>query len=74
MIFEGVFLSVFSSQIWGRSKGNACVSFTIVSIFYREFGHMIIDKMSLPIFGLEEEVADVLSILMIDHVYDEKSA
>ena len=58
VFFEGVFLPVFSSQCW-RSKGNSCVSFNIVSVLYHELGNMIIDKVSLPIFDLEEEVANV---------------
>ena len=53
---------------------DAYVSSNIVSIFYHELGHAIIDKMSVPIFGQEEDAADVLSILMIDQVYDEESA
>ena len=50
------------------------MSSNIASIFYHELGHAIIDKMSVPIFGQEEDAADVLSILMIDQVYDEESA
>jgi hypothetical protein len=30
--------------------------------------------MSVPIFGQEEDAADVVSILMIDQVYDEEPA
>ena len=49
---------------------DAYMSTNIVSIFYHELGHTSIDKMLIPIFVLEEDAAGVLSILMIDQVYD----
>ena len=50
------------------------MSSNILSIFYHELGHAIIAKMLVPIFGQEEDAADVLSILMINQVYDEELA
>ena len=50
------------------------MSTNIVSIFYHELGHTSIDKMLIPIFVLEEDAAGVLSILMIDQIYDEEPA
>ena len=50
----------------------AYASSKIVSIFCHKLGHAIIDKMSVPIFCQEEDAADVLSILLIDQVYDEE--
>ncbi len=46
----------------------------IVSVFYHELEHAIIDVMRLPIFGQEEDAADVLSILLIDEYFEEDSA
>ena len=43
----------------------------IVSVFYHELGHAIVDVMRLPIFGQEEDAADVLSILLIDEYFEE---
>ena len=46
----------------------------ILAIFYHELGHAVIDIMQVPIFGQEEDAADVLSVLMIDWLYDEDIA
>ncbi len=71
---SGLFPVLVQSNAEKIVARNAYVSSNIVSIFYHELGHAIIDKMSVPIFGQEEDAADVLSILMIDQVYDEESA
>lgn len=46
----------------------------LLAVFYHELGHALIDVMGLPIYGQEEDAADVLSILMIDEFYDEDAA
>jgi len=46
----------------------------ILTIFYHELGHALIDVMNLPIYGQEEDAADVLSVLMIDWYYEEEVA
>ncbi|WP_108818813.1 DUF4344 domain-containing metallopeptidase [Pseudovibrio sp. Alg231-02] len=53
---------------------NAFVEANILSIFYHEVGHAVIDQMQVPIFGQEEDAADVLSVLMIDWLYEEEAA
>ena len=50
------------------------VESNLLSIFYHELGHALIDIMQLPIFGQEEDAADVLSVLLIDAFYDEQTA
>ncbi|WP_379561839.1 DUF4344 domain-containing metallopeptidase [Psychromarinibacter halotolerans] len=40
------------------------------AIFYHELGHALIDVMKLPIFGQEEDAADVLSVFLIDALFD----
>jgi hypothetical protein len=50
------------------------VASNILAIFYHEMGHALIDIMGLPIFGQEEDAADVLSILMIHDFFDEENA
>lgn len=50
------------------------VQSNLISILYHELGHAIIDLMHLPVFGQEEDAADVASILLIDRFYDEESA
>ena len=50
------------------------VEANLLSIFYHELGHAMIDVLRLPVFGQEEDAADVASILMIDGFYDEEVA
>lgn len=50
------------------------VEANLISIFYHELGHALIDIMDLPVFGQEEGAADTASILMIDAFYDNNSA
>ncbi len=45
-----------------------------IAVFYHEFGHAMIDILRLPIFGQEEDAADVLSVIMVDQIFDEESA
>lgn len=53
---------------------EAYVAANLLGIFYHELGHALIDQMGLPIFGQEEDAADVLSVFLIDAFYDEESA
>jgi hypothetical protein len=45
-----------------------------LSVFYHEMGHALIDVMQLPVLGLEEDAADVLSALLIHTFWDEEYA
>ena len=53
---------------------DAFVAANLIAIFYHEFGHALVDVMRLPIFGQEEDAADVLSILMVHEVFEENAA
>lgn len=53
---------------------DAFVEANLLSIFYHELGHALIDVMDLPVFGQEEDAADVASILLIDWIYDNDAA
>lgn len=46
-------------------QGNA------LSIFYHELGHALVDLEEVPIFGQEEDAADVFSVVMTVEVFDE---
>jgi hypothetical protein len=46
----------------------------MVAIFYHELGHALIDVMQLPVLGLEEDAADVLSVVMIDRLWDAETS
>lgn len=50
------------------------VEANLLGIFYHEFGHALIDVLGLPVFGQEEDAADVASILMINAFFDEETA
>ena len=50
------------------------VAANMVAIYYHELGHALIDIMKLPIFGQEEDAADVLSAVLIHDLFDEKTA
>ena len=53
---------------------QAFVEANIVSIFYHEMGHAVIDLMGVPIFGQEEDAADAMAVLLIDALYGEQAA
>ncbi len=56
------------------SEEDAFVEANILAIFYHELGHAVIDLMEVPIFGQEEDAADVMSVLLIDWLFEEDSA
>lgn len=53
---------------------DAFVDANILSIFYHELGHAVIDIEELPIFGQEEDAADVFSIFLIDTFFTPEAA
>lgn len=53
---------------------EAFVEANLLGIFYHELGHALIDVLQLPVFGQEEDAADVASILLIDGFYAEEDA
>ena len=56
------------------ARKQAFIDANVLSIFYHELGHAVIDQMNLPIFGQEEDAADVLSVLLIDWIFEEDDA
>ncbi|MEM6588323.1 MAG: DUF4344 domain-containing metallopeptidase [Pseudomonadota bacterium] len=52
------------------SEKERFVTANILAVFYHELGHAVIDVEELPIFGQEEDAADVFSIYMIDAIYE----
>jgi hypothetical protein len=53
---------------------RAFIDANILSVFYHEFGHAVIDLLGVPIYGQEEDAADVVSVLLIDRFFDEEDA
>lgn len=56
------------------SAKDAFLEANILSIFYHELGHAVIDLMQVPIFGQEEDAADVMAVLLIDSLFEEETA
>ena len=53
-------------NIVGTSEEDGFVALNLISVFYHELGHTVIDTMQVPIFGQEEDAAEAFSILLID--------
>lgn len=58
----------------GTADRDAFVEANILSVFYHELGHAIIDLMEVPIFGQEEDAADVMSVLLVNWLFEEDAA
>lgn len=50
------------------------VSSNVISTFYHEVGHALIDVLGLPVLGREEDAADTLSALLTHHIWNEEAA
>lgn len=69
-----VWLAVGAQSALADDAEDAFVEANLLSIFYHELGHAMIDLLQLPIFGQEEDAADVASILLIDMLFDSETA
>jgi len=64
-----------TSQTEAMSKREQdFVAANLIAIYYHELGHALIDIMKLPIFGQEEDAADVLSAILINDIFNENEA
>ncbi len=50
------------------------VAANLTAIFYHELGHAFIDIMKLPIYGQEEDAADVLSAVLVHQLFEGETA
>jgi hypothetical protein len=50
------------------------VASALIWTFYHEVGHALVDRLSLPVLGREEDAADALAVLLIDAFWEERSA
>ncbi len=46
----------------------------VLSIFYHEFGHALVDILGVPVMGREEDAADALSVVLTNELWDEETA
>lgn len=58
----------------GEAEGFGFVEANILSIFYHELGHAAIHTERVPIFGQEEDAADVFSIFLTDALFEGETA
>ncbi len=70
---------VATAQVWSSPDGPAEVTDdeqlanaqdAFLAVFYHEMGHALIDIMELPVLGLEEDAADVLSVVLINELWE----
>ena len=67
-------LALLATPAFADEAEDAFVEANILGIFYHELGHALIDIMQMPVFGQEEDAADVASILLIDQLYEPEFA
>lgn len=65
---------ILPGMAFADEEREAFVAANLLGIFYHELGHALIDVLGLPVFGQEEDAADVASILLIDGFFDEDAA
>jgi len=66
--------SIITAPLAADEAEDAFVEANILGIFYHELGHALIDILQMPVFGQEEDAADVASILLIDQLYEPEAA
>ena len=60
-----------------QDVSEAAVSYVVgnvLSTFYHELGHAMIDVMHLPVLGQEEDAADILSVILTNDLWEEDMA
>lgn len=67
-------LVVTATPVFADKAEDGFVESNLLGILYHELGHAFIDILKLPVFGQEEDAADVASILMIDTLFEEEAA
>jgi hypothetical protein len=67
-------LSLAAPAFGGEDEQAEFVADNLVATFYHEMGHALIDHLELPVLGREEDAADILSVLLIDEVWETDAA
>ena len=57
-----------SQEAWDYVAGN------LLTTFYHELGHALIDQLDLPVLGREEDAADSLSVVLTEKIWLEEWA
>ena len=74
MLHSAVAATAIAGAPLFAAADEAFVEANILAIFYHELGHAAIDVEEVPIFGQEEDAADVFSIFLIDALFEEDDA
>lgn len=63
--------------VQAQDPSDAAIAFVegnVLSTFYHELGHALIDVMELPVLGQEEDAADILSVVLTNELWEEDMA
>lgn len=71
---KACFAAALLTLPFNAAADDAFVEANILAIFYHELGHAAIDVEEVPIFGQEEDAADVFSIFLIDALFEDPAA
>lgn len=74
MALAAVLAVTAATSVAAQSREDDFVAANVLAILYHEMGHALIDILNLPVFGQEEDAADVLSVLLIHDLYEEEAA
>lgn len=63
-------LGLGAATAQAQDPRQSFVEANLLGIFYHELGHALIDVLQLPVFGQEEDAADVASVILITSIFD----
>lgn len=72
LLFVALFVS--GPVVAQETERDDFIRDNLIAVFYHEFGHALIDRLSLPIYGQEEDAADVASVMLMDRLYENERA
>lgn len=70
-------LACLAAPIAAEEPTDAQIAFVesnVLSVFYHEFGHALVDILQLPVLGQEEDAADLLSVVLTNEMWEEELA
>ena len=70
---RGTCAALVFANFGGASEEDGFVTSNLISVFYHLLGNAMIDTIQVPIFGQEEDAADVFSLLLIDEIFEPES-
>lgn len=77
LVFGSAVVAISSGGALAQGAGQSQLDYVAANaraIFYHELGHALIDVLEVPVLGQEEDAADVLSVLMLDLIFEPETA